>query len=264
MTEYSLQVMSHIDPALVEEIDLTGPKKRRLSPRLRAAVIAACVCLALLGTVSAAGGLTGVFKGREIPMEVPELIGYSYQLSGIEAVPREAFRPEFWEAIEKKEDGKLAYLTREALEEDMGFRLAENSVLQQMFQGQCAIQKWSSGDRLSLWELYVEEGSVIRLKADIFFSIDTCDPSEFSPWNVYQGSFAEDPEHYDMPGGSTALVMTVTLPYGMDGREGYSYLYHSYFIWDGILYSVSIHAAPEQKEEVRALLEDILDAFYYT
>lgn len=53
MNEFALAALGYIDPALVEEIDPTEPKKRRLSPRLRAALIAACVCLVLLGTAAA-------------------------------------------------------------------------------------------------------------------------------------------------------------------------------------------------------------------
>lgn len=45
--------MCYIDPALIEELNLAGPAKQRLPPRLRAALIAACVCLALVGTGAA-------------------------------------------------------------------------------------------------------------------------------------------------------------------------------------------------------------------
>lgn len=253
MTEHALQAMNYIDPILIERVELSGTVRQRLPLHLRTAVIAACVCMTLLGTVGAVGRLMGVFKGDKVQVGT-EFMGYTYQLNGIEAVPREAFRAGFLDAIEEKEDGKLAYLNREALQEDMGFRLAENSILQQMFQGRCAIRTWSSG--LSLWELYVGEDVTIDLKAEIYFSIDTSALSEPSSWSVYKG-IDTSAEHYTMPDGSTALILTTTTLY--QGEE-YTH-FDSRFIRDGILYSVSVSADPGQREEVRVLLEDILDAF---
>lgn len=55
--EQLLAFMNEIDPALVEEVELNG-RKRRMSAPLRAGLVAACVCLVLLGT-AAAGVVSG-------------------------------------------------------------------------------------------------------------------------------------------------------------------------------------------------------------
>lgn len=49
MKDFGLDVLNHIDPALVEEAEPAGLQKRR-RPRFRAAALAACLCLALVGT----------------------------------------------------------------------------------------------------------------------------------------------------------------------------------------------------------------------
>ena len=49
--ERALEALGHIDPELIERMEVQ--KKRRLPRPLRAGLIAACVCLALVGTVGA-------------------------------------------------------------------------------------------------------------------------------------------------------------------------------------------------------------------
>lgn len=51
------EVMGRVDPALIERMD--PPKKRRLPRPLRTGLIAACVCLALIGTAVAATTIAG-------------------------------------------------------------------------------------------------------------------------------------------------------------------------------------------------------------
>lgn len=53
-----LTLMSSLDPALIEEADLALPARRRLPKAARAGLIAACLCLALVGT-AAAGVVVG-------------------------------------------------------------------------------------------------------------------------------------------------------------------------------------------------------------
>lgn len=51
--EQVLEWMNAIPPDLIEEADVQAPAKRRLPKIVRAGLIAACLCLALLGTAAA-------------------------------------------------------------------------------------------------------------------------------------------------------------------------------------------------------------------
>lgn len=84
-TEHILDVMGGIDPALVEEIGLTGKKKRRLSAPLRAGLIAACVCLVLLGSAFAADAIWGVRIANFIGQG--EQTGYQVFVDAAQRVP---------------------------------------------------------------------------------------------------------------------------------------------------------------------------------
>ena len=52
--EQVLELMSALDPGLVEEAALQAPAGRRMPRLARAGLIAACLCLALVGTGVAA------------------------------------------------------------------------------------------------------------------------------------------------------------------------------------------------------------------
>lgn len=83
--EQILNVMDHIDPALIEGMDSRTTKKRM--PRIaRAGLVAACLCVALAGTAFAVETVTGVsilryFTGEEYD-EVMQEVDPSYQPSG--------------------------------------------------------------------------------------------------------------------------------------------------------------------------------------
>lgn len=84
MTNTVLEVMNYIDPALVEEVKLDG-KKRRMSASVRVGLIAACVCLGLVGT-----GIAAEVMGVRIANFLPggeEQAHYDVLLDGVEAVP---------------------------------------------------------------------------------------------------------------------------------------------------------------------------------
>ena len=50
--EQIFELMNAVPPDLVEEADIQAPVKRRFSKGVRGALIAACLCLALVGTRS--------------------------------------------------------------------------------------------------------------------------------------------------------------------------------------------------------------------
>lgn len=62
--EQALELMGGIDPALIEEADLPMPAKRPIPRIARAVLIAACLCLALMGT-AAAGVAMGWIKATD-------------------------------------------------------------------------------------------------------------------------------------------------------------------------------------------------------
>ena len=59
--------MNAVPPDLVEEADTLAPAKRRFSKGVRGALIAACLCLALVGTTFAA--VTGIRALQLVHME---------------------------------------------------------------------------------------------------------------------------------------------------------------------------------------------------
>lgn len=69
--EQALDLMTAIDPGLIEEADLPMPSRRRLPKLVRAGLIAACLCLALAGTAAAAvaSGWITVSESTFFPFE---------------------------------------------------------------------------------------------------------------------------------------------------------------------------------------------------
>lgn len=83
--EQVMNVMGHVDPALIEGAD--GMKTKKRLPRVaQAGLIAACLCVALVGTAFAVETVTGVsilryFSGEEFD-EVMQEVDPNYQPSG--------------------------------------------------------------------------------------------------------------------------------------------------------------------------------------
>lgn len=277
-----LKMMGRIDPALIEEVELTERKKRRMSGVLRTGLIAACVCLALLGVVGAAATLNGVFQGGPVYEEFSGVMcdGQKLHVGGLESIPHEALREEFLEAVEENEieclarpelgrvDIPLRYLDQEEAQEDMGIALAENEVLKGMLQGECDVH---IGHEPSDWfwirSRYVPKNMLDGMKVFVDVIVYTEAPSTIKWFEDSVDYFeALSIEDYVMPDGSTAVIQEWRytddtgldwIPYGTRANSHYQ----SIFVQDGLLYIIEVVNVGDRLEEGRALLEEILDAF---
>lgn len=278
-TEHILNVMDGIDPALVEEIDLTGKKKRRLSPPLRTGLIAACVCLALLGSTFAATLRGGVFFGETVSEEFCGVTcdGIRLQAEGLTALPHEAFREEFWQTVEENEalcmdlnpehgrtDIPLQYLSWEKAQEDMGITLAKNEVLEEMPQGACNIHG-AGNPRFWVSSKYIVGNHMcVFVDAHVFVSEIPFDNFSILTEPSYE---VISTESYIMPDESSAVIQEIrfTDPYDRDIRSPENLLdcdiYSAYLVRDGFLYQVMVINEGPSPEEGRELLKTILSGF---
>lgn len=141
MTEYSLEVMGHIDPLLVEEIDLTQSKKRRMILNLRAAVAAACLCLVLVGTGIAAVSAGWIrvtdsfyYPNTSVNGNMSAYARVEIDSDGQVYIPLEQFSQEvqdFPKSVTFFPQYK-GFDTWDEMEQYMGLNIADNPVLAQM------------------------------------------------------------------------------------------------------------------------------------
>lgn len=123
--EQILELMNALPPDLVEEADIQTPVKRRFSKGVRGALIAACLCLALVGTAAAIrfSGV-GIVKGED---------GTIYLQGGMAYYPHDDLSDQLKELEGMRETKNGRFIRRfgswEELESFIGFDLMENPVL---------------------------------------------------------------------------------------------------------------------------------------
>lgn len=129
--EQILELMSALPPDLVEEADIQAPAKRRFSKGVRGALIAACLCLALVGTAGAIAGAAGV-NIRLVDYENGQ--GYVVTDEGFVLFPVSNFPAEVLALGEEPNEnggdtGRKFFATWEEVRQFLGISLASNSVL---------------------------------------------------------------------------------------------------------------------------------------
>lgn len=122
--EQVLALMNTIPPDLVEESDIQASKQRSLSRLVRVGLIAACLCLALIGTAAAVHYYIGIrlVDGDD---------GFTLAQGGIVCVPYDSLSEEIRTIIEETDN---RYVIREAsswqdVEDLIGIDLMNNPVL---------------------------------------------------------------------------------------------------------------------------------------
>lgn len=254
-----LELINPIASGLIEEADLPLPGQGRPSPMLRAAVIAACLCLALVGT----GFAAGQFYRLMVRMETadPESPGYSVQ-GNVDKFPLDQFSGALLSASEA--------------------RFGPGAVVQLEFDTFKEVQEFLGRDIPALWP-NGGEGWTGRYCVYLFHTeIDKL-------WMVEVWSFSEDAqatitltlytehwrggldtniaglhatsddaierlEPYPMPNGAEAEII---LCKSIDPKyTGCNCLGH--FIRGGILYTVEVTGG---QEEAPSRLKAVLDCF---
>lgn len=114
-----LHLMTDLPPDLIEEADLDVPAKRRLPKLARAGLIAACLCLALIGT-AAAVNYFGVQATRGDD-------GFINMQGGITFYPYDSLSEEVRELAENPATHRVA--SWQAAEDLIGIDLVNNPVL---------------------------------------------------------------------------------------------------------------------------------------
>lgn len=256
-----------------------APKVRKRRP-VRTALIAACVCAAVVGTAFAAEALWGVFSGGRITDALCSSDGYQLLLQGIREFPHEDVGQDMkddvnaqaayaMEQAQAHPDGEFVYTWQsllydswEALEQGVGIPLAQNSLLQQLWSsrqegatfmarpeggenGVTTIQvtaNWASGEDFAITV-------VAYLKTDLA-SDDTL--TDFRTY-WHGGGIDLDSRNFTMPDGGNAIIMTAT--------EDDVAWYVGDFVLNGIFYEVTVISFSGPSQEYEALLTDVLSQF---
>lgn len=287
--EHVLDLMDNIDPALVEEVELTGRKKRRLSAPLRAGLIAACVCLALVGATFAAE-VMGVRIADFLPGG-EEQAHYDVLLDGVKGIPLDSL-PEEILAIPRYE--LIDYATVAEAEEALGMELAgfapfevgavKDKLHVSMNEGpvhhsHCLMMTWGPEGEPDIIEVsagydtyppqreHLRENSIwIHVSASIYTEsgLERYD-NHFAPFPGYIKGSELELGSFTAPDGQEIPIISDKHPIGQLDEEGVQVgtvegnSIHAYYIQDGVLYSVTASGRPGvEPEELRPALESIL------
>mgnify|MGYP006906607712 CR=1 FL=1 len=266
-----LNLMSAMEPDLIEQADVSAPARRPLPGGLRGGLIAACLCLALLGTAFAAANPEAVaalverlsvqiFSSQADP-------GYSVTGGSMTKYPLSAFSPALNAASEGR-DGPVVSLTFDTWEEVQAF-LGEDIP--------CAWpQDWNTewfqvllfhtGSEV-LWGVDVFSTDISR-QATVHMEVRTelwASENASGGLGTVNGSSITQLPSYAMPNGAMAELVQITSPETVyqDGTPtGHRpQQCDGYFMRNGILYDVTAHSPVPPQESVEAQLKTVLDSF---
>lgn len=257
MTEYIHAVLGGIDPELVELAD--RPPKKRVSRRVRGALIAACLCVTLVAAACAAA-LSGVFVGEPGPFEVggETLDGVKLVIDGAEVFSWDDFAPEFRErAREQMEENQrrgetapITYYGWARASEQMGFPLADSSYLAGCVDINCTV--WVFDSQVRVMSMRRADGVNVGLFA--FISLENLMDAKLENVIAPQGDDGmTKTEACTMPDGSSAVIYS----YRNNGKVYYT----ACFVLDGVVYMVNVGETAEYDESRAALLRSILSGF---
>jgi hypothetical protein len=257
VTEYIHAVLGGIDPELVELAD--RPPKKRVSRRVRGALIAACLCVTLVAAACAAA-LSGVFVGEPGSFEMG---GVTYEgtriiTKGVVPFSKDQFRAEFLtKAMERRtknleigETHPLEYLSWKEAEEDMGVSLAESDFLQKHgVCGICSVYPFETVIRMRT--VYLVENTNVGVWATIEVANEqNIGIADF----IFASGETVRTDAIQMSDGSNALIVETEMT---DGSQSYT----GCFVRKGILYMINIENEKDSGGEKVKLLEKILESF---
>lgn len=281
MTNYSLEVMDHIDPALVEEVELSESRKQR-RPRFRAAVIAACVCLALVGT-GAAAVANGWIKLSDITTrQINRRDGTTLSIATVKIVfDGKTYVP--WERFSQQcQDFPSSFTgmpqykgfaSWDELEAFLGLNIMDNPVLDQAKPilhenrsslggrtetGSCFAGFYGKLDEpyhVDLSAAYLfETHDSIPLYVSLYTRIETEPRGEQTTGRIFEktgeGMIALMTETYVTPSGLETILITSNI-----GDI------EAYFQINGVVFNILSHCDNEHLEDGTRTVKEILDAF---
>ena len=244
--------MNAIPPDLVEEADVQAPAKRR-HPRLaRAALIAACLCLALVGTTAAA-----VIERMSIQISnSAEDHEYTFFGSRMARYSLSEFSPALNAASENR-DSAVVSLTFPTWDEVKAF-LGEDipCVWPPDWNGQFQVMLFHVESE-TLWGIDIDSVDLER-QAEIYMEIRTEHwQNEYAQigMSAPDGEFGSLPD-YAMANGETAYLLQYTGPEEFPLNKAIAC-----FMQDGILYQCTIFSPVPPQNNTVSQLHALLDSF---
>ncbi len=268
--EQVFELMDAIPPDLIEEAGLQAPARRRFPKAVRAGLIAACLCLALLGTAAAANPEAVAALIGRLTVSIhpsPENPGYSVTGGPMAKYPLSAFSPALNAASEGR-DGPVVSLTFDTWDEVRAFLGRDIPCVwpEEWDTGWFQVLLFHTGSEV-LWGVDVYSVDISR-QAEVYAEIRT---ELWTGENASTGLGALDDSSitqlpsYSMPNGSVAELVQVTDPETvyLDGTPTgvRPQACHGYFMREGILYDVTAHSPVPPQESPEAQLKTVLDAF---
>lgn len=271
--------------ARLEGSDTGKVPKRHVHP-LRTALLAACVCLVLAGSVFAGQGIFGaVFRGGDQN-------NYGVSVGGLMAFTTEELGPQMAQdlrdtaAADPSGDVRKSFYTWQELEDYMGLPLVYNPVLEESaeliyptdendlskgyerYTGEdlggkplyrYSLSFWLWGGKLLNGDIEVHsqlDGMDVRLDAEIFGEADEVPPESFEFSSSYGGENDFRAKEYVMKNGSQAQLVYRYADKGSDIPLSCD----AFFAWNGVLYRVHFDYLEGQPVDP-AVVERVMDAF---
>lgn len=267
--EQILDLMNSIPADLVEEIDISPAAGRRLPGAVRTGLVAACLCLAVLGTAVAAApeAITALIERLTVStIAGGEEPGYAVQGEMIQ-YPLSTFSPTLLAASEGRENPAAPVsLTFDTWDEVQAFLGGDVP---------CVWPGGGAGWETDWFQVVLFHTELEVLWGIQIFSVDLGRQAEVcvnictehwqqrndniaSTWSV-PGTGVENMGSYPMAGGPVAEIVAETDVPGPEGNAGYRV--HGIFMNAGILYQVESIGSVSTREETVSRLHAILDSF---
>lgn len=262
--EQILDLINTIPPDLIEEAGIQAPARHRIPKPLRAGLIAACLCLALLGTAFAANPEAVAALIDRLTVTVTSTgdeTSYTVDGSSMTKYPLSAFSPALLAASENR-DTAVVTLGFDAWDEVRAFL------------GKDIPCVWPAGEddanrRFTVYLFHTELEALWGVDVIVTHTTDVVHSEieiqiRTEHWtgdNAHAGLGSPEGnfthlESYPMANGSTAEIIRYTGPekYPHSNCEGY-------FMKDGVLYRITTYATVPTAEDAVSRLHTILDSF---
>lgn len=288
-TKKLMDAMAYMDPALIEAAD-PAPAKRKAWRR--PALIAACLCLALVGTAVAvnSGVVVEFFTGSggwDHLSEEPITGGFEINAEGVQIVPVDSLPREVRDLAAAQESAPCFYGfdSWDEAEQFLGLELANNPVLDEAetwentysFEDPETNRLLNSATGESIVRLGVNiDDLFVRIYADAFYKLDgvaftlsadiVTDQMPYDdPWGTLQLYHGDEldrvtREEYLMSCGKTALIIGQP-PLEVEGR-GERENYEAFFVQDNCLISLkALETWDDVEGNALETLKQVLDGF---
>lgn len=247
--------------------------RNRISPKVKGALIALCLCVAAVGTVFASETLWGFFARTPIRDNIST--GYRYSVQGLIYFPHELAGEDLKEEANAQEEARaagenrrnitLTYESWDKLKGSFGIALAENKLLEELWSKageglHCYVDTVSGtgggvASATAVVNCLLPDSMDTQIIFIANFVTDLCD--EVQGVFMYGKPSSIQSQDYKMPDGGTA-TLTFTESAILDDVFTN---YNASFIMGGLMYHVTISSNHNQGKNLEQLLYDILDQF---